>query len=218
MTSVYREKRTYVIILIANLICHWKQTRLDYFLQDFCAFTEIKNSSFAVTIYAMIVATKDSEFFWIATSVYIKIDASSITQNDCYVHLFSAVTSFSFSGDVYVTMWITSLMHKCTAARFALLVARWLHLPVPSDFSVYHRHRRVAPSVAPRVARCPTWSPDRWYSRPRWCRCSSDRNWSTAHRPELPAAADNKINIIHSHRRQTLSKTESYTSEWITDI
>ena len=58
----------------------------------------------------MIVAPNDRAFF---VCVYIKIDASLITQNGCYVHLFSATTTFVFNGDVCVTMQIMSLTIKC---------------------------------------------------------------------------------------------------------
>ena len=52
--------------------------------------------------------------------IYIKINASSIMQNGCHVRLFSAETSFLFSGDMCVTMQITSLTCKCPAVCFAL--------------------------------------------------------------------------------------------------
>ena len=59
------------------------------------------------------MATNDREFVCIATSVYMKIDASLITQNGCHVCLFSSATLFVFSGDRCVTMQMTSPTHNC---------------------------------------------------------------------------------------------------------
>ena len=53
------------------------------------------------------MAPKDSGFRLHRYFVYITIDASSITQNGCNGHLYSAGTSFVFSDDVCATKQIT---------------------------------------------------------------------------------------------------------------
>ena len=45
-----KAKRTYVIMLIAILICRWQQSRSDSYLHDFYAFTELKKTPFVVSI------------------------------------------------------------------------------------------------------------------------------------------------------------------------
>ena len=65
------------------------------------------------------MSAKDRAFFLLCYFLCTKMDASSITQNG-HVRLFSAATSFVFSGDVCK---LCRLCANDRAVRFALCVA-----------------------------------------------------------------------------------------------
>ena len=84
---------TYILILIAILVRRWKQTGSNSLLQDFgviCAHTEIKKLPYLGHNHG----PQGQCILLRCSYLYIKIDASSITQNSCqcHVHLFSAAT------------------------------------------------------------------------------------------------------------------------------
>ena len=97
---MYVFSTTYVIILIAMLILHAAENKLDQIPFFRISVPKLKSRRLQ-SVFRLWSCQPRTENFSasIATSAYIKIDASSITQNGCHVCLFSAATSFVFSSE-----------------------------------------------------------------------------------------------------------------------
>ena len=102
---------TYIIILIPSLVRRWKQTGSNSLLQDFCASTEIKKTA--------VFRSQP----WPPRTVHSSALLPFIHKNRCKFDNSKQLScAFVFSGDVYVTIQITSLTCKYPTFRFALYV------------------------------------------------------------------------------------------------